>query len=158
MEVHIFTGEGTYNQSFIKFYENNFELADQLFVFRCRPEGKYQYGGELKKRILYVENSSKFITKLFFKLLTADKIYFHYFPVGPSLYFWYGFKFVLKKATWILWGGDLYYYKYRSRDMRSNIYEFLRKGILKKIPHIACFIKGDYELVKKIYHSKADYT
>lgn len=158
MEIHIFTSEGTYNHSFIKFFESNFELNNQLFVFRCKPGGIYKYGDELKKRILYINNSVKFILLLFHKLLIADKIYIHYFPIGPSLYFWYVSKFLLKKATWILWGGDLYYYKYRSQNFQSAVYEFIRRRVLKKIPRIACFIKGDYELVKKIYKSKANYA
>ncbi|MDP3684226.1 MAG: hypothetical protein Q8S01_09860, partial [Ignavibacteria bacterium] len=65
MEIHIFTSEGTYNHSFIKFYENNFELKNQLFVFRCKPEGIYKYSDELKKRILYINNSIKFVFILF---------------------------------------------------------------------------------------------
>lgn len=158
MEIHIFTSEGTYNHSFIKFFENNFELNNQLFVFRCKPEGIYEYSSELKKRILYINNSTKFIFFLFYKLIKADKIYIHYFPVGPSLYFWYLSKFLFKKTTWILWGGDLYYYKYRPKNFQSDVYEFMRRSILKKISKIACFIKGDYELAKKIYNSKASYA
>lgn len=157
MEIHIFTSEGTYNHSFIKFYENNFELNNQLFVFRCKPEGIYRYSNELKKRILYINNSIKFVFILFYKLIKADKIYIHYFPVGPSLYFWYLSKFLFKKTTWILWGGDLYYYKYRPKNFQSDVYEFIRRSIFKKISRIACFIKGDYKLVKKIYNSKASY-
>jgi hypothetical protein len=128
-----------------------------LFVFRCKPENKYSYGEDLKKRIIYIDNSTKFMFQLLPKLISARRIFIHYLPLGPSLYAWYAFRFLLKKATWILWGSDLYYFRYRSANFQSSVYEFLRKGIIKKIPVIACFIKGDYEIAKQVYKTNALY-
>ena len=157
MNIHIFTSEGSYNQSFIRFFESSFSLDDSLFIFRSKPENKYNYSDNLRKRIAYIDNGYKFIFRLLPRLFSAGKIYIHYLPVGPSLYVFYAFRFLLKKAVWVLWGGDLYYFKYRPKNFRADVYEFLRRGIIKKIPVIACFIKGDYEIAQKVYHTKARY-
>lgn len=158
MIVHIFTSEGLYPDSFLRFYEKHFPLEDRLFVFRSKPSGKYIYSSKLKSHIVYIDNSSKFLSKLLLKLIAAEKIFIHYFPVGPSLYLWYSLGFLLKKATWIIWGGDLYYFQNSEKTLKTHIYEFLRKGALKNIRRIACFIKGDFELAKKIYSPDAKYT
>lgn len=157
MNIHIFTNEGSYNQSFIRFFESNFSLDKNLFVFRSKPESKYSYSYDLKKRIIYIDNSYKFIFRLLPRLFSARKIYIHYLPIGPSLYILYAFRFLLKKATWVLWGSDLYYFKDRPKNFQSEVYEFLRKGIIKKFTVIACFIKGDYEIAREVYHTKARY-
>lgn len=158
MIVHIFTNDGSYNYSFLKFYESNFQIGNELFIFRSRSSGTAAFGSEVLQRTIYIHGTLKIITQLLPRLLRAKKIYFHYLPIGPSLYLFFIFQQLLKKSVWILWGGDVYYHFYRPKNLQSDIYEFIRCRIIKKIPSIACFVKGDYDLVKKIYHSTADYT
>jgi dTDP-N-acetylfucosamine:lipid II N-acetylfucosaminyltransferase len=157
VDIHIFTSEGLYSKSFLEFYNHNFSLKDEIFVFRSQHDLKYSYPQNVNKRILYVKNAPEFLFILMRQLLKSNKIYIHYLPVGPSLFFWYIFQFLLKKTTWILWGSDLYFYKLKEKNLRSTSYEFLRKRIIKKIPTIACFVKGDYEIAKEVYKTNANY-
>ena len=90
-------------------------------------------------------------------LFKAKNIYIHFLPISISLIFWFIFQNLLRKTIWILWGGDLYYYYDRKKTLVSDFFEFLRKRIIKKVAVIACFIKGDYELAKECYKTKADY-
>ena len=157
MDIHIFTSEGLYSKSFLEFYSHYFLLKDEIFVFRNKRNSKYSYPQNIDSRILYIKNAQEFLFILLRQLLMSNKIYIHYLPIGPSLFFWYIFRFLLKKTTWILWGSDLYFYKIREKNLHSIIYEFLRKKIIKEIPTIACFVKGDYEIAKEVYKTNANY-
>lgn len=157
MNIHIFTNEEGYNQSFIRFFERNFNVDDSFLVIRNRSLHKYEYSKKLGSRIIYADNFVQFLRLLTCKLIKAKNIYIHYYAVGPSLYFWYFFRFLLKKTTWILWGGDLYFYREAKNDLRSVIYEYIRSRTIRHFRTIACFIKGDYEIASEIYKTKAEY-
>jgi hypothetical protein len=61
------------------------------------------------------------------------------------------------KMSWILWGGDVYFNKYRSNSIKDNVLEVLRKIVITKIPTIVSYIKGDYDYINDNYKSKAKY-
>lgn len=154
--VHIFTDEGLYTQKFLFFVESNFNISNNLFVFRKRDQN-FVLNKKNSTNVSYIVNFLSFIFQLTPKLLSTKKIIIHYLPIGPSLFIWYLLSFLLKKTTWVLWGSDLYFYKDRSASFKDSLYEYLRKRIIRKIPVIACFIKGDYEMAKTIYKTKAAY-
>lgn len=156
MNVHIFNGEGLYKKSFLEFMDSHFNLENNIIILR-NPQGFNKSDYVQNENIILVEGSVKYFTVLLKKLIIAQKIYLHFLPPSVSLIFWFVFQNLLKKTIWILWGGDLYYHVDRPKNLLSGFYEFLRKRIIKKIPMIACFIKGDYELAKVFYKSKADY-
>jgi hypothetical protein len=64
------------------------------------------------------------------------------------------FPKLLKKCYWVIWGGDLYFYRLRSKNIRNNIFEFFRRILIKHLRHFVTYIEGDYELVKKVYKAK----
>ena len=45
----------------------------------------------------------------------------------------------------------------QAESLSNRIYEQFRKMMIKKIPRIASFAPGDYELIRKIYGTKAEY-
>lgn len=157
MDIHIFTNEGGYNRSFLEFFERNFDVQNSLIVFRSRSERKYSYSPAMSERVIYAENFISFLKLLTIRLLRAERIFMHYYSVGPSLYFWYIFRFLLKKTTWILWGGDLYYFKDKPDSLLADIYEYIRRSTIKKFGRIACFIEGDYLIARDVYKTRAPY-
>jgi dTDP-N-acetylfucosamine:lipid II N-acetylfucosaminyltransferase len=36
---------------------------------------------------------------------------------------------LLKKSNWIIWGGDLYWYRYRKKEFKYSLYEVIRRSI-----------------------------
>ena len=60
---------------------------------------------------------------------------------------------LLKKCYWIIWGGDLYRHTFREKGIRSNIHEFFRRIVIKKIGNFVSQIEGDFILVKKWYQA-----
>jgi len=156
MNVHIFNGEGLYKKSFLEFIDSNFDLSENLIVLRS----SHNYDKCLYKQnehIVIIKGSIKYFTVILPLLIKAKKIYIHFLPVSISLIFWFIFRGLLKKTVWILWGADLYYYYDRKKTLLTDFFEFLRKRIIKEVAVIACFIKGDYELAKECYKTKAEY-
>lgn len=59
-------------------------------------------------------------------------------------------KSLFQKAVWIVWGGDVYYFRDRPRGWKGRLTEGLRKKTIPKIRHIAG-IPGDIECVQEVY-------
>lgn len=87
----------------------------------------------------------------------ADKIFLHsfeclhIFQILKILFQW-------KKPTyWVIWGFDLYIYQERFKSLKYFIKHILRKIAIKNLSGIIYDVKGEYELAKKWYHTKAPY-
>jgi dTDP-N-acetylfucosamine:lipid II N-acetylfucosaminyltransferase len=154
--IHIFTSEGLYQNRFINFAEANLNITNNLFVFR-QKDNNFSFKKIGLAQIAYIESFYAFIFILLPKLIRCNKIVIHYLPIGPSLFLLYIFGFLLRKTTWVLWGSDLYFYKDHQAKAIYKVYEMLRKRIIRKIPYIACFIRGDFELARKVYKTNAEY-
>ena len=158
MIVHIFNKETVYSYKFLLLLYDYFDLkSNHIFVFRSpQKNSKYDYPSDIKEQIVHAENWYKFIIRLFIPLIKADKIILHYLAVGPSLFFWFIFRALIKKVIWKQWGNDLYYFQ-KKKKFPDTLYEYLRKVIIKRIDAIVCIPKEDYELTKKVYETEAKY-
>lgn len=158
MRLHIFAWESDYGYKFLNFLEANFNIEKDIFIFRLR-RGNYKYSKALSDKILFIDTKYKLIFFLLPKLLKSDTIFYHYFPIGLSLFFWFFCLPLLKmkKLIWIIWGGDLYFYKDKPTGVKYSIFEWLRKKIIKHIDIIICLARGDYDLARKVYNTNAKY-
>jgi hypothetical protein len=64
---------------------------------------------------------------------------------------------LLQKCYWIIWGGDLYYNRNRSKNIKGVVVEIIMRSVIKRIGFIITYIKGDFDLAKSKYFSKATY-
>ena len=158
MIVHIFNRETVYSHQYLKLLGNYFDVKNEhLFVFRSKKTfKKFDYQTEVSKKIIYVDSWYKFIFRLYPLLKQCDKIVIHFLSIGPSLFFWFTFSKLLRKALWVQWGSDLYFYR-RDKTLLKHIYERLRKIVIPKIDSIACIPREDYELTRRIYKTDAKY-
>ncbi|NVO18753.1 MAG: TDP-N-acetylfucosamine:lipid II N-acetylfucosaminyltransferase [Bacteroidetes bacterium] len=158
MQTHIFTSESIYSKAFLQRLGDNLDLSDQIIVFR-KQNVQFQF---LPKRdspkIIYATTFISFIFKVLPNLLQSKWIYIHYLPYGPSLLFWFLFRRLLKKTSWIVWGGDVFVYKEADKSLKNRFLEYLRKKIIPSFPEICSFIKDDALEAMKIYGSQAVYT
>jgi hypothetical protein len=97
-------------------------MEGHVFVFR-----KIDSALPAAKNIIIADTKFKLL-KLIPKLIEAEHIYFQFLPLGPSLYMWYFLQFLMKKSTWVVWGADLYFYRYKNNSLRDNIYEYIRRN------------------------------
>lgn len=99
------------------------------------------------KKSLNLKNIVKNSSQIFLHSLEC----LHIFKILRILFQW-------KKPTfWVIWGYDLYIYQERYKSLKSIIKHVLRKIAIKKLSGIIFDVKGEYELAKKWYHTKAPY-
>jgi dTDP-N-acetylfucosamine:lipid II N-acetylfucosaminyltransferase len=158
--VHIFNDDLFYADKFISLLENELsENFEHLYYFTC--EGKNLRPTTLKKNLVILTSPFYQISTYFNflkNLWIADKVIFHGLRVTkvilpmltliPSL---------RKRSYWVIWGSDLYFYELRKQSLVYYLYFLYRAFFIRLIPNIISFIKGDYELAIKWYHSKAEY-
>ena len=158
MIIHIFNNTNhKFSEPFFDFIGKHFDGKDHVFLIL----GDYSIQDYKKRENLIVLNSkSKFYKYYcFFRLVNkADKIFIHQLFFSRRLLLFYSLNpKLLKKSYWVIWGGDLYYYKFRDKSFKSNIYELIRRKVIKNIGHIVALVEGDYELAKKWYKTQAVY-
>lgn len=149
-----------YVGEYIEFVNKNFDISNNIFIVIKRKKSINQLNVLLDsyENIYLLENVYSDIMTINNLVFKADKIILHgLFNTKVNLMLFFN-RNLLKKSNWMIWGGDLYYYKYRDKDIKSNLKEFIRKSIIKNLSEITAVIKGDYEVAKKVYKSKARYN
>lgn len=156
MYIHIFYGESGYSKTLLQILENHIDVKNHIVVFG--------FGKNINKEVAYSGKiETKYLSKnadLFFvikKLRKADWIYIHFLQYNPTLLYWATQKSLLSRSTWIVWGSDVYSYYKRNNNIKTRLYEALRKIIISEIPEIAAFVKEDFDLIKELYKTKAEY-
>ncbi len=144
-----------YTRSFYDFIEKYFNLDEHEFIF---------YNFENPHKVTFKNTKVITISKnyQFFKIIplifSADKIYFQGFFIGRLIILFYLFPKLLKKASWIIWGGGLTAYKRPQLTLKSKLYEAMRRKVLKNMGGIITNVPSDYNKAKKWYETTARYT
>lgn len=156
MYIHIFYSESGYSKTLLQILENHIDIENHLVVFGVRNKSNKNvlYSGKLKPKYLTDRKDLFFVLK---NIKKADWIYIHLLQYNPTLLFWASQPKLLAKSTWIVWGSDIYAYFKQKNSLRTRIYEGLRRTIISKLPEIAAFVKEDFELIQKLYKTKAEY-
>ncbi|MBK7212021.1 MAG: TDP-N-acetylfucosamine:lipid II N-acetylfucosaminyltransferase [Bacteroidales bacterium] len=157
MNIHIFTEESLYSKVLLQNYFKYINYDNHIFIFR-KQKPKYRVeGSTLVDKLEFFDNIFTLIFKLLPLALKANWVYIHYLPYGPSLLMYWLFPKISKKATWIIWGGDVYIYRKKANTLYSKFYESLRKKVIPIFPEIASFIEFDALEAKRVYNSNALY-
>lgn len=86
-----------------------------------------------------------------------DKIIIHSLTNSRLILFFLFQPWLLTKCYWVMWGGDLYSYLYKTKTLRSYIHNFIFRSVIKNMGHFVSYIQGDYELAQKWYGAKGKY-
>lgn len=100
----------------------------------------------------------RFLLAASWRGLLADKIVIHGLFGSKLLLLMALQPWLLRKACWILWGGDLYSFHDRRRSLRHRYLEVLRRRIIGNIPQIFSATPGDGELCRSWYGIKGEYV
>ncbi len=157
MFIHLFTNESLYSNELLRLLENTIDLNKHLFIFREKNTDSNIYSPTLTSRIRYSTNFKHLIRYVLPEMEAAKWIYFHYLPYGPSLLLWAIKPSLIKKSTWIVWGGDVFIYKQKNESIKNRIFESLRRRIIPWFPEIAAFVKQDAQEAIRVYKCKAEY-
>jgi len=159
MYFHVFTSENVYSFALLSLFEKNIDLRNHFFFFGFGKKQKttIHYSTELSQQIKYLQKPADIV--FFLKNIKAAKwIYLHYLAYDPTLLFWATNLLLLKKTTWVVWGNDIYSYYKRNKNLKTRIYERLRVKVIANIPEIAAFVREDFDLIKSIYKTNANYS
>jgi hypothetical protein len=154
VKVHIFKDEHVYNLTLLRFFKSEYALKDHIFIFLKKPSGKTT--GIFPGQVLHHPGLLGLI-KTIRMARRSEFIYFHSLPMGPPVLLWAIFSPVFRKAVWIYWGADVYAYRNRYKSLKHLIYHLCRKKIIRKIPHIAGFLEGDFKIIQQNYKTNAVY-
>lgn len=150
--VHIIPNSA-FTEPFIKFINENFDKNEHVFLI-LGNENSYK----IKKQdnIIFIKKNLKSLQILIKYLFHSKKIILHGLFIRQINIILFLFPNLLKKSYWVIWGGDLYHYKFRRKNFKSNLYEFVRKKVIKKMGNIIPVASEyDYDLAKKWYDTKA---
>lgn len=159
MYLHLFASETTYSSTLLSLLDRNIDLQEHSFVFglgKSHPISR-EYKGQLDNRIFFLKKPQDFL-KIIRLIKNAKWIYFHFLAYDPTLFYWLIRKKKIKNATWIIWGADVYAYKKARHSLRNKLYEKARKKLIPFFPEIAAFVKDDFEIVNKVYNTRAEYV
>jgi len=115
-----------------------------------------QFSIENNLNILNIHDVNK--NKLFKKeLKSANKIIIHgMWSIKLNIFFFFN-RQLLYKAYWVIWGGDLYFYRDRTNSIKDLSKEFFRKFVIKRLAGIIAYNKKEYDLAISWYKSKAKF-
>lgn len=152
--LHIFNNTNEkFSEPYIEFVNRNFDNREHCFNI---------IGIDIRSDKIIRSNVKYIVNLHYFELIkemyNADKIILHGLMSPHIVLLLFLQPWMLRKCYWVIWGGDLYYYKYRKRNVKAVIYEALRTVIIKNMGNISALVKGDYDLAKKWYNTKAKYN
>jgi len=150
--LHIIPEE-KFTNPFIRFIKAHFNESDHAILSYNKSLKTIRNSDEK------LSNKTSLSRILFFiyQLNKAEKIILHGLFSSHLILILLIQPFLLKKCFWVIWGGDLYYYNSRSRTFKSNIYEYARKIVIRRLGGFITQVKNDYELVKLWYGVKGKY-
>lgn len=141
MIYHIFNSAGVYEKKFVEFLQENSKNIVGKHIF------------------FFINNKSIYtffkLLKLFLFLRKRDRVVYHSLT-NPFLYLLGPFfRFHLKKVTWLVWGGDLYYFiNEKNLPLRHRVYEYFRRISIKRFGFISA-LKDEFTLIQQKYDAKA---
>lgn len=151
--VHLFPNE-KFTDPYIDFVNRNFEPNDHLFLIIGKGiDAKITKRENVKK----ISKDLKSLLLLIKEMYKCEKIFLHGLFFKKIVLMLFMQPWLLRKSNWIVWGGDLYWYKYREKSFKSNLYEWVRRFVIKNMGELTTLVKGDYELAKKWYDVKGKY-
>jgi dTDP-N-acetylfucosamine:lipid II N-acetylfucosaminyltransferase len=134
---------------FIDLIKENFTFSKHDFLLFGSLQN---FPTQLDKNIIHINHAYQ-IFELIFKLNKSKKIILHslFNPIIVLLLFLQ--PWLLKKCYWIMWGGDLYYYKFRDHSFKTSLYESIRRFVIKRIGHLVTYFQEEYEIAQEWYRA-----
>lgn len=149
-----------------KFMPSFIELVKENFDFNCHEF--YLSKGMTEKDIpqsdnIYLLPNNKRLSKLkhysqiLLKMHQADKVILHSLADISIVKLLFLSPWLLKKCYWVIWGNDLYTYKFDKRNRRWRVREVYRRPVIKKMGYLVTYMQGDINLAREWYGAQGEY-
>ena len=149
--LHIYTYV-LFIEPYVDFINKNFDSKEHLFLILTNT-GKVNQRENVKK----ISRNFKSLLLLIREMYKCEKIFLHGLVHHQLVIILFFQPWLLRKCDWVVFGVDLYEYKFRKKSFKSNLYEAARRFVIKNMNGLIAFIKGDYELAQKWYGVKGKY-
>jgi len=123
---------------------------DHFFVFRSWNEHN-GLSQEALLRSVKITTRRQLLFQLTPLLKSADRVVFHSFTIGISLFYWLFAIRKIKSAWLALYGSELYWDKYAILTPWNRLQELMRRSIFARIGHIITIIDQDFLLFQSKY-------
>ncbi|WP_420230514.1 TDP-N-acetylfucosamine:lipid II N-acetylfucosaminyltransferase [Psychrobacter sp. ER1] len=87
----------------------------------------------------------------------ADKVILHSLVDISIVKLLFLSPWLLKKCYWVIWGNDLYTYKFDKRNRRWRVREVYRRPVIKKMGYLVTYMQGDINLAREWYGAQGEY-
>ena len=154
------TSLGHYEKSFISFVRRNFLTNDDdnhIFAFPLNRNNRFRSNPLLHKLYIHYKLILS-ISEFTEHALTSHVILIHgYFSLFNCIVLLL-IPGLLNKTRWVIWGGDLYNWNFKSnRNLSAFIIERLKKMIIIRLNGIVSAVPGDYLNAKSYFETNAPY-
>ncbi len=152
-----------YNGKFIEFSEQHLTEYQHTYVALVSTDSANEERELSGASILNLNDLNRWqkMKKLMSLFLSSDfdLVLFHGFSyTGPFLLFLavlFKFSKLAEKTLWLTWGGDIYYFQNRPRNLSGYLNEVLRKSIIKRLFFISSLIPDELALLRVNYKTRA---
>lgn len=156
--LHIGSAE-KFIPNFIELINDNFDINNHEFwLSRGMTENELI---KFKNTHLLRDNNKiskcKHYVQVFIKMHQADKIILHSLSDITIVKLLFIAPWLLKKSHWVIWGNDLYTFKFGKRNRRWHVREVYRRKVIKKMGYLVTYMKGDIILAREWYGAKGEY-
>lgn len=156
--LHIGSAE-KFMPSFIELVQDNFDFNCHEF---CLSKGMAEKDIQSSNNIHLLANEKKssrlkHYTQVLIKMHQADKIILHSLADNTIVKLLFFAPWLLKKCHWVIWGNDLYTYKFGKQNRRWHVREFYRRPVIKQMGYLVSYMQGDIDLAREWYGAKGKY-
>ena len=153
MIIHIFEREKFVNR-YVDFINTNFNKNDHKFYI---IGNKNDVTIDEWDNLIEIDGKMKNMVFLIKDLFMSSKIIIHGLFNRKVIFIFFIIRKLLKKSYWTIWGGDLYWHEFRRHSIKEDMFEYMRKVVIKNLSGLITHIHGDYELAKKWYGAQGNY-
>lgn len=156
--LHIANGE-KFIPPFIDFVKENFDFNEHEFLLTKGMAQDNLITSENIKLLSEETRTARFkhYVQILTKMHQADNIILHSLADHTIVKILFFTPWLLKKCYWVIWGGDLYVYRFGKRNRKWRVREFFRRSVIKNMGHLVTYIKGDIDLAREWYGAQGEY-
>ena len=155
--VHVSSGD-KFIFPFIEFLKSELEISEHTFyIYGLKEDAGVCVLSDHGVNVLDLSNNKLNYISLVKDMYLSNNIILHGLFNNLIVFILFLHPWLLKKCSWMLWGGDLYAYNKNKNKVLSGLRprEFIRRQVIKKLGRIVTYIRGDYELARDWYGSQA---
>jgi hypothetical protein len=145
MIVHLLGAQSLMTAEYFRLVNRLPGAAEHWFVAGRPRHPNYQLAGA---RAHVVHSRSPAVPRL---LRRADGIVVHNLLNPLTLLFLAAQPWLLPKAAWVIWGGDLYIHRTAHESARQRLLERLRRFVMPRFGYVIPLIEADGDLARQWY-------